>query len=97
MKVDIDDEILYQFFIDTFNKVVENLDEFMKKWEEQIQSEDILKRVTAKRFIDIFREAKPNKEFDIDLQFKILEKIRVYDDKLIVSFLDGTEIEWKIE
>ncbi len=57
-----------------------------------------LKKVTAKRFMDIFKKAKPVKEFDEDLYIKVIEKITVYDGgRLIVSLLDGTEIECGIE
>ncbi|MTI47299.1 MAG: hypothetical protein FH761_05640 [Firmicutes bacterium] len=90
----IDNEILYKTFIDTFNRVIENIDEYMKKWEKQIQSEDILKRITAGRFIEIFEKAKPIEEFDVDIYSKLLEKIMVYNDKLTVTLLDGSEVEW---
>jgi len=33
-------------------------------------------------------------KFDIDLYFKIIEKMTVYDgEKIIISLLDGTELE----
>lgn len=66
----------------------------MSKWKEQINSEDILKRVTAKRFIDIFKDAQPLQQFDTELYFKLVEKIMVYENsRLIVSLLDGSEVE----
>ena len=69
--------------------VVENRDYFMIKWEDQIESEDVLKKVIAKRFIGVFKTAKPIKEFDCELYFKLVEKITVYHGKLVVSLLDG--------
>lgn len=70
----------------------------MSKWNEQVNSEDILKRVTAKRFVDIYKNAEPLEQFDIELYFKLVEKITVYENyRLIASLLDGTEIEGGIE
>mgnify|MGYP003851864731 CR=1 FL=1 len=51
----IDDRVLYQVFVDSYNLIVDNIDRFMDKWKEQIDGEDILKRVTAKRFIKILK------------------------------------------
>ena len=53
--------------------------------------------MTAKRFIEVFQGAKPIESFDYDLYFKVVEKITVYEDRLIVSLLDGTEIECENE
>lgn len=90
----INDEVLYMAFVSAFNAVLENREHFMRKWNEQINSQDILKRVTAKRFIDIFKDAEPLQQFDAELYFKMVEKITVYEDsRLIFSLLDGSEIE----
>lgn len=69
----------------------------MKKWEKQTQSEDVLKRITAKLFIEVFEKAKPIDDFDVYLYFKLLEKITVYNDKLTVTLLDRSEVIWEIE
>ncbi len=91
----INDEVLYMAFVSTFNSVLENREYFMSKWNEQLNSEDILKRVTAKRFIDIYKDAKSLERFDTELYFKLMEKIVVYEDsRLIVSLLDGSEINY---
>ena len=37
--------------------VVENKEYFMAKWKEQLESEDVLIRITAKNFIGFFKEA----------------------------------------
>jgi len=57
--------------------VVENREQYIKKWESLQCGEDILKRVTAKRFIQIFSIAEPINQFDVDLYFKLVEKITV--------------------
>ena len=74
----VDDGVLYKAFVGAFNVEVENKDYFMKKWEAQVDSGDILKRVIAKRFIDTFIRAKPIGQFDCELYFKLVEKITVY-------------------
>ncbi|WP_243450204.1 hypothetical protein [Desulfosporosinus sp. Sb-LF] len=56
-----------------------------------------MERVTVKRFISIFQAAGPIEAFDSDLYFKLIEKMTVHDDtKLILSLLDGSEIECEI-
>lgn len=94
----IDDKVLYQAFVDTFNAMIENKDYFMEKWKEHLKSDNVLVRYKAKQFIDILKNTKPIKEFDQDLFFRIVEKMTVFDgEKIIVSLLDGTEIEVVIE
>ncbi|WP_392486136.1 recombinase family protein [Haloimpatiens sp. FM7315] len=94
----IDDKVLYQAFIDTFNAMIENKDYFMEKWKEHLKSDNVLVRYKAKQFIGILKNGKTIKEFDGDLFFRIVEKMTVFDgEKIIVSLLDGTEIEVVIE
>lgn len=94
----VDDEVFYKAFVEAYNVVVENREHFMAKWKEQIESNDLLKKVTAKRFIEIFKDDTLIDEFNVDLFFKIVEKIKVLGEELlIVSLLDGTEIEVEIE
>lgn len=88
----IDDGVLYRAVISAFNIVVENKDYFMGKWEGLINGEDILNRVIAKRFKETFKTAKYIDKFDIDLYFRLKEKITVYDDRLVVSLLVGSEV-----
>jgi site-specific DNA recombinase len=48
--------------------------------------------------MEIITGAKPITEFDMDLYFKIAEKMTVFEgDKIIVSLLNGTEIECTIK
>jgi site-specific DNA recombinase len=94
----IDDRVLYQAFVNAFNAVVENREKYIRKWERDLSDEDMLKRVTAKRFIQIFAKAKPIDQIDLDLYFKLVEKITVCDTgRLIVSLLDGSEVECRFE
>ena len=94
----IDDKVLYLAFINTFNAMIENKDYFMEKWEQRLNSENVLVRYKANQFIKLLEKAKPLKEFDMDLYFKLTEKMTVVEDKrIIVSLLDGTEVECEIE
>jgi site-specific DNA recombinase len=94
----IDEKVLYEGFINTFNAVIGNIDYFMGKWRSMQSGEDILMSVTAKRFIQIFSKAAPIEHFDVDLYFKLVEKITVYDGGgLVFSLLDGSKVECGIE
>lgn len=93
----IDDTTLYQAFIDVFNAILENKDHFLNKWREQV-SDDLLKKYKTEQFIELFKEATTLKEFDIGLYFKLIEKMTVFKgEKIIVTFLDGTEVECQID
>ena len=93
-----EDKVLYQAFVNTFNAMIENKEYFMDKWKELLNSENVLVRYKAKQFIRIMEKAKEIKKFDTDLFFKIIEKMTVFDGKkVIVSLLDGTDIECIIE
>lgn len=94
----IDDRVLYQAFINTFNALIENKDYFIEKWKDELKSEDVLVRYKAKQFIKIIEKAEPIKEFDVDLFFRIIESMTVFEgEKIIVSLLDETEIEVSIK
>jgi uncharacterized ubiquitin-like protein YukD len=94
----IADKVLYQVFVNVFNTLVENKDYFMEKWETQIEDDDVLRRVVTKRFIDIVKGSQAIKQFDVDLYFKMVEKMTVVDeDKIVVTLLDESEIEAVIE
>ncbi|KYH30788.1 hypothetical protein CLTEP_24970 [Clostridium tepidiprofundi DSM 19306] len=94
----IDDKVLYQAFVNTFNAILENKAYFMEKWKEGLKSDNALVRYKSKQFIEILKNAKPIEKFDMDLFFSIVEKMVVFDGKkIIVGLLDGTEIEVGIE
>lgn len=66
----------------------------MEKWKEGLKSDNLLKRYKARQFIEILKDAKIVEEFDVDMYFRIIEKMTVFDGKkIIVSLLDSTEIE----
>ena len=90
----IDEGVLYQAFVDVFNAMIENKAYFIGKWQEGLKSDNLLKRYKSKQFIESVLSRQKIDEFDIDLYFALVEKITVVGKKqLIVSLLDGTEIE----
>jgi site-specific DNA recombinase len=55
-------------------------------------------RYKTKQFLRIIADAEPIEEFDLDIYFKIIEKMVVFErQKIIVTLIDGTEIECEIE
>lgn len=93
----IDDDVLYQAFINTFNAVVVNKDYFMDKWQSIKEQGNCLQKYKAGQFMILIKKIGFLSEFDIDLYFIMAEEITVYDNKLIVSLLDDTGIECEIE
>ena len=94
----IDDGILNQVFINTFNAIIENKDYFMEKWQERLEDDNLLQRYKARQFIGIITEAEVMTEFDVELYFALVEKMTVFDGgRVVVSLLDGTEIECQME
>jgi uncharacterized ubiquitin-like protein YukD len=92
----IDDKVLYKAFINTFNAIIENKDYFMEKWKEV--DGNCLRRYKARKFIKIFEGAEKIEKFDVDLFYKVIEKMIVYQgNRVIVTLLDGTEVECEIE
>ncbi len=94
----IDDGVLYQAFVDVFNAMVEQKGYFLEKWQKSLASNNVLVQYKARQFIRILTEAMVIKEFDVNLYFALTEKITVYENgRLMVSLLDGTDIECEIE
>lgn len=90
----IDDGVLYQALVGVFNTMVEQKNFFISKW--RAADGNLLVRYKAKQFIEILAEAEVEaiSKFDVDLYFALVEKITVYDGgRLVISLLDGTEIE----
>lgn len=85
------EEDLRQAFVITWNTLVANRSEFMKKWERMKKSENALERVRAKQMMELTAEGPL--EFEIpELTRMVLEEIIVRDKKTFtVKLLDGTE------
>lgn len=94
----IEDGVFYKAFVSVFNVMVENKDYFLDKWQERLKIDNILQRYKVRQFIRIITSAKQIREFNVDLYFALVEKMTVDNGcKIIVSMLDGTEVECEIE
>lgn len=83
-------------FVEVFNTLVKNKDYFLDKWKGLRESDNPLRRYKTKQFRKIITEAEPINEFDTDLYFALVEIMIDEDGRLMVSLLDGTEIEINI-
>ena len=93
----IDERALYQAFVDVYNLIVENKENSIAKWRERLGSDNALVRYKAKQFMGIMADAEVINEFDIDLYFAFVEKVKIFDgSRMIVSLLDGTNIEIEV-
>lgn len=90
----VDEGVLYKAFVSSFNALVENREEFIEKW--KAMDGDELGRYRAKEFIGLVEAGKID-EFDMDLYFRMIEKMVVFEDRVIIGLLDGTEVECIIE
>jgi len=62
-----------------------------------LKSENVLVRYRSNKFIKIIEKAEPIKEFDVNLFLRLIEKMTVFEgEKIIVSLLDGTEVEAEV-
>ena len=93
-----EEETLIKAYLMAWNALVENREDFMEQWTEQLQSENLLEGYRAEKFIEYTDGAEPLTEMDTDFMLKTLDHIKVFEDgTLLVVFLDGTEIECKNE
>ena len=90
----IDEEVLYKAFVSSFNALVENKEQFIEKW--KAKGGDELKRYRAKEFIEVMEDGEIE-EFDTALYFRMIEKMVVFENKIVVEMLDGTKVECIIE
>ena len=94
----VKEETLIKAYLMAWNALVENREDFIEQWTEQLQSENLLEGYRAKKFIEYTDGAEPLTEMDTDFMLKTLDHIKVFEDRtLLVVFLDGTEIECKNE
>ncbi|WP_243156419.1 hypothetical protein [Clostridium sp. C8-1-8] len=70
----------------------------MGKWKDNLNSDNALVRYNSKQLIGILKNVEHIEEFSVDLFYSIIEKMTVFEgENIIVSLLDGTEIEVVIE
>lgn len=94
----VEEETLVKAYLMAWNALVENREDLMEQWTEQLQSENLLEGYRAEKFIEYTDGAEPLTKMDTDFMLKTLDHIKVFEDgTLLVVFLDGTEIECKNE
>ena len=94
----VEEETLIKAYLMAWNALVENREDFMEQWTEQLQSENLLEGYRAEKFIEYTDGAEPLTQMDTDFMLKTLDHIKVFEDgTLLVVFLDGAEIECKNE
>jgi hypothetical protein len=94
----VEEETLVKAYLMAWNALVENRENFMERWKEQMQGENLLEGYRAEKFMEYTDGAEPLAEMDTDFMLKTLDHIKVFEDgTLRVVFLDGTEIECKNE
>jgi hypothetical protein len=90
----IDEVILIDAFILSWNALLDNREELKKKWETTAEFGNPLEQYRAVQFADITEDAKHIKEIDTDFILRTLDHIKVYETgKIIIRFMDGTEME----
>lgn len=90
----VDEAILEQAFMMAWNALIDNRDEIKARWETHAEFGNPLEQYRAVQFADITEDAKHITEFEIDFMLKTLDHITVFESgKLVVTFMDGTEIE----
>lgn len=78
--------------------MIENKDYFIEKRKQHVKSDNLLQRYKSKQFIEIINNTEPIESFDMDLYFRIVEKMTVFEGKkIIVTLIDCTQVECEIE
>ena len=87
-----------ELFINTNYFLGYDKDYFIEKLNVKKNDANVLVRYKTQQLIKIIKEAEILKKFDIDIYFKIIEKMIVFvENKIIVTQLDGTQVEVVIE
>jgi hypothetical protein len=90
----IDEAILIDTFILSWNALLDNREELKKKWGTTAEFGNSLEQYRAVQFADITEDAKHIKEVDTDFILRTLDHIKVYETgRIIIRFMDGTEME----
>ncbi len=90
----IDEEILKESFILSWNSLLGNREELKKKCETIGEFGNQLEQYRAVQFADMTENAEHMADIDTDFVLRTLDYIKVYETgKIIIRFMDGTEME----
>ena len=91
----VDEEDIKKAFTEAYNTLIRKKDDYIRKWNELTEGDDLLAKYHAKDFEEIATEGKEIEEVDVDMIFRTLKQIIVMGEgKLVVLFCDGTELEF---
>ena len=91
----VEERTLEKVFVMAWNGVWENKEYFLRKWEAQEKSENLLELYRAKEFQALIKSARSNITIDTNFMLRVLACIKVFEnEKLLVIFMDGSEIEF---
>lgn len=94
----VEESTLGKAFVMAWNAILENMEYFFQKWEQQKKSKNLLEVYRAKDYQELTKDKKTIDKMDTDFMLRVLNHIKVFEDgRLMVVFLDGTEIECKNE
>lgn len=71
--------------------MIENKEHFIEKL--KAEDGDELREYRAREFIGIIEDGAEIEEFDIDLFYRMIERMVVFENRVMVGLLDGTEVE----
>jgi DNA invertase Pin-like site-specific DNA recombinase len=94
----VEESTLEKAFVMAWNGILENKEYFLRKWEAQKKSEDLLEVYRAKDFMELMQVVEKVEKINTDFAQRTLDHIKVFENGvLMVLFLDGTEIECRSE
>ncbi|QSX09666.1 recombinase family protein [Alkalibacter rhizosphaerae] len=90
----IDEEVLKEAIILTWNRLLEDREELMKKWEVVGEFGNPLRQYRAVQFADMAEMGHRIKEIDAEFVLKTLEHVKIFETgRIVVRFMDGREME----
>lgn len=90
----VEESTLEKAFVMAWNGILENREYFLRKWEAQEKSDDLLEVYRAKDFRKLLKTAVLAVKVDTDFMLRVLDCIKVFENgQLLIVFLDGTGIE----
>ena len=88
----VEEETLIKAYLMAWNALVENREDFMEQWTEQLQSENLLEGYRAEKFIEYTDGAEPLTEMDTDFMLKTLDHIKVFEDGTLLEALQKADV-----
>jgi DNA invertase Pin-like site-specific DNA recombinase len=90
----VEESTLEKAFVMAWNGILENKEYFLRKWEEQDKSENLLEVYRAKDFRKLAKAVVEEAEMEPNIMLRVLDCIKVFENgNLLVIFMDGIEFE----